>query len=245
MHRLFISDLHLDPSRPDITRAFLRFIDEQARSADELYILGDFFESWIGDDDSSELIETIRSALRSLSQPESGAPTAVFFMHGNRDFLLSEAFCRSCGMTLLNDPSTIELNGVKTLLLHGDSLCIDDVEYMQFRKMLRSAAWQQDVLSKPLDERRALAQHLRMASKEANSNKAQDIMDVNSGEVLRVINEASAALMIHGHTHRPARHLIKESTLPAERIVLGDWENSAIFLRSNKDNLSLETWPVA
>ncbi len=242
MHRLFISDLHLDASRPSITQAFLRFVDEQAKAADELYILGDFFESWIGDDDSNALIETIRAALLSLT--ERSSPTAVYFMPGNRDFLLGETFCQSCGVTLLSDPFSLNLNGTHTLLMHGDSLCTDDSEYMQFRALLRSPAWQADVLNKPLEERRALAQQLRMASKDANSNKAADIMDVNQEEVLRVLENAQAPLMIHGHTHRPARHQLQTQFGSAERIVLGDWEAQAKFLRSQDHTLQLETWPI-
>lgn len=241
MKRLFISDLHLDESRPDITRAFLEFMDRQASRAEELYILGDFFESWIGDDDSSGLIEQVRAALKSCSE----AGTQVFFMPGNRDFLLGETFCQSCGISLLDDPSTIEIGGQAALLMHGDSLCIDDSEYMQFRQLARSPAWQQDVLSKPLEERRALAQQLRMASQEANSNKAEDIMDVNPDEVQRVMSGAGVRLLIHGHTHRPARHPLPSGEGSAERLVLGDWEHQAIYLSEDRGQLSLQSWAIS
>lgn len=237
---LFISDLHLDEQRPAISRAFFQFLENNAKNAETLYILGDFFESWIGDDDQSELIEQTRQALRALV--DSGTKVAI--MHGNRDFLLGEGFCRSIGATLLSDPSIIDLNGKKTLLMHGDSLCTTDSEYIQFRAMARSTAWQKEVLAKPLEERRALAQQLRMASKEANSNKAEDIMDVTTSEVIRVMQEHDCMRLIHGHTHRPARHPLTIGGKTAERIVLGDWDTFGWALESSQGELKLEKFPI-
>jgi UDP-2,3-diacylglucosamine hydrolase len=164
-------------------------------------------------------------------------------MHGNRDFLIGTQFCESVGAELLNDPTVIELNGEATLLMHGDSLCSDDKEYMQFRQMLRSAQWQNEALAKPLEERRAIAQHLRMVSSEANSNKAEDIMDVNPEDVLREMQAHDCYRLVHGHTHRPMRHPLTMSGQPAERIVLGDWDRAMWVLIANNNELKLEEIP--
>ena len=223
MLQLFISDLHLDDERPATTRAFLHFLQQEARDADQLYILGDFFESWIGDDDSSPLIDTVTAALRDLS----ASGTELFIMQGNRDFLLGENFCHAVGAKLLADPTVITLAGEPTLLMHGDSLCTADSEYMAFRQMARSDAWQQEVLAKPLEERRALARQLRMASFEANSNKADDIMDVTPEEVSAQMVAAGCLRLIHGHTHRPNHHAITIDGSEGDRWVLGDWVESA------------------
>lgn len=223
MLQLFISDLHLDDERPATTRAFLNFLQQEARDADQLYILGDFFESWIGDDDSSPLIDTVTAALRELSS----AGTELFIMQGNRDFLLGEVFCQAVGAKLLPDPSVINLAGEPTLLMHGDSLCTADKEYIAFRQLARSEAWQREVLAKPLEERRALARQLRMASFEANSNKADDIMDVTPEEVCAQMAAAGCLRLIHGHTHRPARHQVTVNGKSGERWVLGDWVESS------------------
>lgn len=241
MTSLFISDLHLDEKRPDITRAFFDFLHNHARNAQSLYILGDFFEAWIGDDDQSPLLDAVSKELKALT--DSGV--TLNLMHGNRDFLIGTQFCESVGAQLLNDPTVIELNGEATLLMHGDSLCSDDKEYMQFRKMLRSAPWQKEALAKPLEERRAIAQHLRMASSEANSNKAEDIMDVNSDDVLHEMQAHDCYRLIHGHTHRPMRHPLDIAGRPAERIVLGDWDRAMWVLIANQDGLKLEEIPFS
>jgi UDP-2,3-diacylglucosamine hydrolase len=239
MTTLFISDLHLDETRPDITRAFFDFLQNHAIKAKTLYILGDFFESWIGDDDSSALIESVKNALSAVSKQG----VTVYIMHGNRDFLIGSAFCAEIGAELISDPTVITLAGEQTLLLHGDSLCTDDQQYMQFRKILRSPAWQQDALSKPLEERRAIAKHLRMASNEANSNKAEDIMDVNADAVVAALKEHGCTRMIHGHTHRPDRHPLIINNIKAERIVLGDWDSKIWFLSDENTQLSLNSAP--
>jgi len=216
---LFISDLHLDPERPAITDLFLDFLGTRAVGSEALYILGDLFEAWIGDDDSGTMNDAVCHGLKVCT--EAGTP--VFVMHGNRDFLLGAAFAERCGCTLLNDPARIELYGTPTLLMHGDLLCTDDTEYMSFRDMVRDPGWQAALLSKPLDERRHMAQEMRASSREQTSGKAESIMDVNAGAVGRVMTEYHVQRLIHGHTHRPAIHDLEIAGQPAQRIVLGDW----------------------
>ena len=216
MERLFISDLHLSEAAPELTRSFERFLDLHTQTIDELYILGDFFEVWIGDDDASPLVERVRQSLKKLT--ERGI--RLYFMPGNRDFLLGTAYLNTIPATLLQDPYPIKIAGESALLMHGDSLCIDDDEYQAFRNQVRDPAWQATLLSKPLEVRRALAQQLRGMSQEANQAKAADIMDVNEQEVDRIMREHGVSVLIHGHTHRPARHPLSDLR---ERIVLGDW----------------------
>ncbi|MGV8835011.1 UDP-2,3-diacylglucosamine diphosphatase, partial [Cellvibrio sp.] len=219
MHTLFISDLHLHESRPQVTRAFFQFLYTQAVHAEALYILGDFFDAWIGDDDDSELVQDVANGLHKLSE----LGVAIYFMHGNRDFLLGAAYAKKAGMELIPDGITIDLYGTPTLLMHGDSLCTDDVEYQQFRAMVRSPQWQQQILAQPIAARRALAAQMRAKSQSMNSLKADDIMDVSPAEVLTQMESAGVTRMIHGHTHRPGRHQLVIAGKPAERIVLGDW----------------------
>ncbi|MFT5605805.1 MAG: UDP-2,3-diacylglucosamine hydrolase [Paracoccaceae bacterium] len=240
MPSVFISDLHLDTKRPDILRAFLSFLEVDAPQAEALYILGDLFEAWIGDDDDAELALTCQQALRKLS--ESG--TQLFFMHGNRDFLLGERFARATGGQILPDPSVVDLYGTPTLLMHGDSLCTSDSGYMTMREQLRSSEWQQNLLSQPLDARRQLAQQLRMASAEANSNKAEDIMDVTPEAVVDAMRQHQCRRLIHGHTHRPKVHDVALDGQPAVRIVLGDWDQRLWFLRVTATSCSLDHRPV-
>ena len=243
---LFISDLHLDPSRPAITRAFLDFLKGEACNADALYILGDFFEAWVGDDDDSPLIATISQALKILN--DSG--TVCYLMHGNRDFLIGEQFCQRSGCTLLQDPCTIDLYGKPVLLMHGDSLCTGDEGYMAFRAQARSPQWQQQILAMPIDDRRALAKQLRESSMDANSNKAEDIMDVTSSEVVKEMELAGVDLLIHGHTHRPAIHQHRSDDLNhgsenLKRVVLGDWHNTGWLLRyNNNGDYALEEFAI-
>lgn len=226
MTTLFISDLHLDPSRPAVTRAFLQLLDEQSGAIDALYILGDFFEAWIGDDDNSELNQVVIGALQALSD----RGVQLYIMHGNRDFLLGDAFAAQSGATLLADPCVIELYGRKILLMHGDSLCTGDREYIAFRNQVRDPAWQQALLAKPLAERKAIADQMRNASRDANSNKASAIMDVTTADVEKALENAGTDLLIHGHTHRPAIHNNQYT-----RIVLGDWGEKAWVLRYPKN----------
>ncbi len=235
MSTLFISDLHLDPQRPAISRAFFNLLEGPAANVERLYILGDFFEAWIGDDDGTALSQEVISSLRRYS--DSGP--AVFFMHGNRDFLVGQDFCQRTGCQLLPAPSVIDLYGKPVLLMHGDSLCTRDKNYMAFRQQLRDPGLQQMMLEKPLVERRDIARQLRESSREANSNKADDIMDVTPEEVVRALEEHQVDLFIHGHTHRPHIHQLQTSLGAAQRIVLGDWGRDGWYLQFEQD-LSFE-----
>lgn len=231
MTTLFISDLHLEESRPDITRAFLAFLDEKATGVESLYILGDFFEAWIGDDERTPLQEQVAGALRQLS--DSG--TRVFLMHGNRDFLIGEDFCARAGATLLDDPTVIDLYGSPTLLMHGDSLCTADVEYQKFRANMRNPQWQQMILQRPLKDRQQMARQLREISMAKNQGKEEFIMDVTPEEVVKDMEHHGVQRMIHGHTHRPAVHELIANGQPAQRIVLGDWDQNVWWLEARPD----------
>lgn len=240
MSALFISDLHLHESRPLITRAFFHFLHTQAPTAQALYILGDFFDAWIGDDDDSDLPQDVARELFSLKQKG----VAIYFQHGNRDFLLSDAYAQKAGMTLLPESVVINLYGTPTLLLHGDTLCTADKDYQQFRSMVRSVQWQQQILSQPLAARRALAAQLREKSQSMNSIKAEDIMDVTPDEVITQMTQARVTRLIHGHTHRPARHTLNINGKAAERIVLGDWHNQGWCIKADAHNCELIHWPI-
>ncbi|ATJ82717.1 UDP-2,3-diacylglucosamine diphosphatase [Halomonas beimenensis] len=230
MSTLLISDLHLHPGAPAITDGFLAWLDGRAREAEAIYILGDFFEAWIGDDlldlgdadpsGTAALAARIAAALQARSE----AGTAVYLMHGNRDFLLGERFAEAAGATLLPDPSVVTLGDERVLLMHGDSLCTRDEAYMAFRAQARDPQWQARILAMPIPERLALARQLRDQSGEANSNKAEDIMDVTPDEVTAALREHGVTTLIHGHTHRPAVHELDLDGIPARRYVLGDWQ---------------------
>ncbi|KAA0013581.1 UDP-2,3-diacylglucosamine diphosphatase [Billgrantia pellis] len=228
---LLISDLHLHPGAPEVTEGFLSWLGERARGAGALYILGDFFEAWIGDDlldhveqdptGNAELAVRIATALRHLA--DEG--TAIYLMHGNRDFLLGQRFATAAGAKLLSDPAVLRIADEPMLLMHGDSLCTRDEAYMAFRGQARNTAWQQQVLSMPIAERLQLADSLRQQSGEATTNKAEDIMDVTPDEVVRTMRDHGVTTLIHGHTHRPAVHELEIDDQPARRIVLGDWRS--------------------
>ena len=241
MSILFISDLHLDPARPEITRLFGEFIDGEARQADALYILGDLFEAWVGDDDPSDTGAFVATKLKALAH--SGVP--VFFMHGNRDFLLGEAFARRAGMTLLQDPVVIDLHGRPALLMHGDTLCTDDVAYQQFRAQTRDPRWQQQFLAQPLAARLAFAQQARVAS-QARQGELRDagtmeaITDVAPGAVAAAFRGHDVGLLIHGHTHRPAVHALDVDGRACTRVVLGDWYEQGSVLRVDADGMQLD-----
>ncbi|SNT00337.1 UDP-2,3-diacylglucosamine diphosphatase [Pseudomonas segetis] len=224
---LLISDLHLEQERPDITRAFLHFLGTRARQAEALYILGDFFEVWIGDDAISPFQRSIADALKQLS--ESG--TAIFLMHGNRDFMIGQRFCREAGCTLLRDPSVVELAGEAVLLMHGDSLCTRDENYMRMRRYLRNPLSLWILRHLPLGTRHKLARKLRNESRAQTRMKASDIVDVTPDEVSRVMAEHGVKTLIHGHTHRPAVHKLLVNGEPARRIVLGDWDRQGWALQ--------------
>jgi UDP-2,3-diacylglucosamine hydrolase len=224
---LLISDLHLEEERPDITRAFLRFLQERAMQADALYILGDFFEVWIGDDGMTPFQHQIAAALRQLSE----AGTRIFLMHGNRDFLIGRAFCREAGCTLLKDPSVVALEGERVLLMHGDSLCTADEAYMRMRRILRNPLVLFILRHLPLGKRRQLARKLRNESRAQTRMKAAEITDVTQAEVERVMSEHGVRTLIHGHTHRPCIHAMTVNGQAAQRIVLGDWDRQGWALR--------------
>ena len=226
MSTLFISDLHLDESRPQLVDAFEELLATQAKNVDALYILGDLFESYIGDDDDAALNARVARATRTLR--DAGVP--VFFMHGNRDFLLGPDYAARAGMTLLEDPAVIELAGERVLLMHGDTLCTDDVEYLKFRTLVRDPNWQRAFLAKPLAERRAFAAQARGESRRHTANAKPEIMDVNQIAVEAALRTHGVRRLIHGHTHRPATHRFDVDGMKAERIVLGDWYEQASSL---------------
>lgn len=224
---LLISDLHLEEQRPDLSRAFLHFLQTRARAAEALYILGDFFEVWIGDDGMTPFQHEIARALRQLR--DSG--TQIFLMHGNRDFLIGKAFCHEAGCTLLKDPSLVQLHGESVLLMHGDSLCTQDLAYMKLRRWLRHPLTLFILRHLPLATRHKLARKLRSESRAQTSMKASQIVDVTPDEVLRIMAEYGVRTLIHGHTHRPATHDLQVAGQAARRIVLGDWDKQGWALQ--------------
>jgi len=240
MSYCFISDLHLNEDRPDITKAFLNFLENTACKAEKLYILGDLFEAWIGDDDQNEFISEVQNALIKTSKT-----TKVFFMHGNRDFLVGPEFASSAGMKILNDPVVEEMYGNPVLLMHGDLLCIKDIDYQKFRKVSRDIKWQTEFLNKSLGERRKIAQDLRSASKEATGEKKEEIMDVSESEVIKMIRESSVNLLIHGHTHRPNSHNIDVENHIAKRMVLGDWDEYGWYIWMDSNSCELNKFSIS
>ncbi|MBL8518042.1 MAG: UDP-2,3-diacylglucosamine diphosphatase [Betaproteobacteria bacterium] len=229
-HTLFISDLHLCPTRPAVNELFFHFLRAEAPKADALYILGDLFEYWIGDDDmETGLNAEVVVSLRALS--DSGTP--VYFMHGNRDFLIGERFAEATDIRLLADPTLVELHGKRVLLMHGDTLCADDVDYQRFRTTVRSPEWQSAFLARPLEERRKEVEEMRRRSEASKREKPMAIMDVSLSTIeaaLRIF--AYPPLLIHGHTHRPGRHRVELDGHECTRIVLADWnESGAKFMR--------------
>jgi UDP-2,3-diacylglucosamine hydrolase len=237
----FISDLHLKPERPDLSRAFSSFLSHTAQGADALYLLGDIFDAWIGDDAPVPGIEPLVAQLKQLS--DGGCK--IYFQHGNRDFLVGSDFTDRIGAELLPEQTVHTLPIGKALILHGDQLCTDDQEYMQFRAMVRNPAWQQQILSKPIDERIALAKQLRTTSQERTAEKDDYITDVNADEVNKQLNKADVTLMIHGHTHRPAIHTFDTQGHEATRIVLGDWDTQGWYLKVDHDNYQLISFDIA
>ena len=219
MSTLFISDLHLDPAHPDALERFHTFVERRALHAERLYVLGDLFEAWIGDDEDDPGFDAIRTAFARLST----AGVRCFFMHGNRDFLVGERFAAETGCELLGDYAVLELGAERVLLTHGDLLCTDDKPYMALREMVRDPAWQRDFLAKPLAERRSLARELRERSQSETAAKAEDIMDVNPQAVAQTLRRHTATTLIHGHTHRPGVHRFRLEGRDVRRIVLGAW----------------------
>jgi UDP-2,3-diacylglucosamine hydrolase len=234
---LFVSDLHLDPARPEIARQFHAFLAGEARDAQALYILGDLFEAWLGDDDPDPAVRATVAALRGLV--DAGVP--VFVMHGNRDFLIGERFCRDTGATLLPDGTVVTLDGEPVLLMHGDALCTDDVSYQRLRRIVRNPLVRVIFRLMTLDQRRALARRLRAGSREHVGMTAPEIMDVNPAAVEQAFREAGVRTLIHGHTHRPAVHPLEIDGAPARRIVLGDWYTQGSVLEAAPGRFELRT----
>lgn len=232
----FIADLHLSADRPDITQCLTEFLLNEAPHADALYVLGDLFEAWIGDDDINPFTTKVAAGFKALS--DKGVP--IYFIHGNRDFLIREDFAKRAGMTLLPERTVIDLYGKPTLIMHGDELCTRDVEYQKFRKKARGWWWPRLMLLFPLSKRREIARKGREKSQSNTSNLNLAIMDVTPKEVVKAMESSQVSRLIHGHTHRPAIHDLTLSSGEAQRIVLGDWYTQGSVLTVSKTELNLE-----
>lgn len=228
---LFISDLHLDQDKAEITQNFLSFIQTRAIQARVLYILGDLFEVWLGDDDEAIDFQSVFTALKQLSES-----TEIYFIHGNRDFLIGRSFAERTGMTIIQEPTVIKMGSKRVGLMHGDLLCTDDVDYQNFRCMVRKPEWQQQFLGQSLSQRQAIASSLRDKSTRAMEAKEFEIMDVNQHTVLKYFDQLNIDVLIHGHTHRPGIHT---SANGKQRIVLGDWNPEASFISWKDNNFEL------
>ncbi|USD42085.1 UDP-2,3-diacylglucosamine diphosphatase [Vibrio sp. SCSIO 43135] len=239
MTTLFISDLHLTPSAPEITECFIRFMREEAPSADALYVLGDLFEFWIGDDDRSEFAQQIRQEFKTLT--DSGVP--CFFTQGNRDFLVGKKFAKQTGVQLLGDETVIDLYGTKAVVLHGDTLCTQDVKYLEYRQKVHMP-WLQWIFNRiPFFIKEKIVAKVQTDIKEDKHTKSLDIMDVTQSEVESVMTKHQVNLMIHGHTHRPNVHSINSEDGDKTRIVLGDWYTQGSVLVYAKEGFELQTRP--
>ena len=239
MRALFISDLHLSEDRPAANERFFAFMEKEARAADALYVLGDLFEYWVGDDD---LPDPFNAVVAGFFRRLSGAGIGLYLMHGNRDFLVGERFCRETGATLLDDPTVADLGGAKTLLMHGDTLCTDDHDYQAWRRQARSPQFQQQFLAKSVAERKQAVLGLREKSKEVISAKPAEIMDVNAGAVDDAFRRHGVSTLIHGHTHRPGHHSTEVDGLRCERWVLPDWYGKGGYLEAAGGRLRLVRW---
>jgi UDP-2,3-diacylglucosamine hydrolase len=234
---IFISDLHLTAERPATVALFLRFLTEIAVGAERLYILGDLFDVWLGDDDRSPPIPEVTSGLANLTT----GGTRLYLMHGNRDFLIGKQFCQRTGCELLPDPTSIELAGESVLLMHGDTLCTNDHSYQKARKQLRSEEFIQEFLAKPLAERKQFASEARLKSDAATSLLSEPVMDVDSGAVSEQMLQHEARVLIHGHTHRPDTHEFLLEGQPSTRIVLAEWhEDGGSYLCANEQGLNTQ-----
>ena len=235
----FIADLHLAQNRPDITACFLSFLKNEAPKAQALYILGDLFEYWVGDDDNSTFIAEISQAIKSLSKLDC----EIYFIHGNRDFLLGQRFAKQAGMQILPEVTLINLYNKPVVIMHGDTLCTRDIGYQAFRKKSRSWWWQAIIKSLPLFIRRKIADNYRNQSASATAMKSQDIMDVTDNEVIHCLEQYQSQILIHGHTHRPAIHKVSANNQAAQRIVLGDWYEQGAWLKVTPDSMELMDSP--
>jgi len=236
---LFIADLHLQTEEPAITAGFLRFLRGEAKSADALYILGDLFEAWIGDDDPNPLHREMAAAIHALV--DSGVP--CYFIHGNRDFLIGKRYARESGMTLLPEEQVLDLYGRKVLIMHGDTLCTDDTGYLAFRAKVHTPWIQKVFLALPLFIRNRIATRMRAGSKAANSSKSMTIMDVNPQAVVRVMEKHDVQWLIHGHTHRPDVHSLIANGQPAHRVVLGAWHTEGSMVKVTPEGVELIAFP--
>jgi UDP-2,3-diacylglucosamine hydrolase len=236
---LFISDLHLDPGSPAISRQFLSLLAGEARSARALYVLGDLFEAWLGDDDPAPSSREVVEALRRLT--DAGVP--CFVMRGNRDFMIGDRFCSETGATLLEDGTVVDLEGERVLLLHGDSLCTDDVSYQRFRRVVRNPAALWLLRHMSLERRQALARKMREGSRMHVTATAPEIMDVNADAVAAAFRQSGVPTMIHGHTHRPAIHSLEVDGVPRRRVVLGDWHTQGSVLEVSSGGFNLRSLP--
>jgi len=236
---LFIADLHLHTEEPAITAGFLHFLDGVAREADALYILGDLFEAWIGDDDPNPLHQRVADAIRALV--DSGVP--CYFIHGNRDFLLGKRFARESGMQLLPQEKVLNLYGRNVLIMHGDTLCTDDAGYQAFRAKVHQPWLQTLFLALPLFIRHRVAAKMRAGSRAANSSKSLAIMDVNQQAVIEAMEKHRVQWLIHGHTHRPAVHHLTANDAPAWRAVLGAWHSEGSMIRVSESDVELVQFP--
>ncbi len=239
MSTLFISDLHIDAQRPEIAAQFLEFLHTEAAGAEALYILGDLFESWVGDDAPDTAQGAVLAGLNALTT--AGVP--CFVMHGNRDFLLSDGFCALSGARLLADPTVLTLYGRRVLVMHGDALCTDDVSYQRLRAAVRDAAWQAQFLALTVGQRRELANAARAGSRAHMATLPEQIADVNAAGVAAVLRDSGVNLLLHGHTHRPAIHQLAVDGRPCERIVLGDWYSQGSVLHWDSGGFALRTLP--
>lgn len=239
MVRLFASDLHLEDTRPDITRAFFRLLDTFQERIDELYLLGDIFEVWLGDDTPMQCADLLAKKLSELT--ESGVD--IFLMHGNRDFLIGQDYARRCSAQLIDEPFLLDVAGQSALLMHGDILCTHDTDYLAFRNMVRDPQWQRDFLAKPLAERIAIGRSLRDKSQQSAKEKAEYIMDVTPDEVAATMEKHQVSLLIHGHTHRPATHNVTLQYGTGTRMVLGDWHQQGWYILADDNSVRLESFP--
>ena len=239
MATLFIADLHLQTEEPAITAGFLRFLRGEAKSADALYILGDLFEAWIGDDDPNPLHREMAAAIHALV--DSGVP--CYFIHGNRDFLIGKRYARESGMTLLPEEQVLDLYGRKVLIMHGDTLCTDDTGYLAFRAKVHTPWIQKVFLALPLFIRNRIAARMRAGSKAANISKSMTIMDVNPQAVVRVMEKHEVQWLIHGHTHRPDVHSLIANGQPAHRVVLGAWHTEGSMVKVTPEGVELIAFP--
>lgn len=229
---LFISDLHLSAERPAMIELFNQFVHKRAIHSKALYILGDFFEYWLGDDDPANDLKSVFNAFHFLYSEN----IPVYFMHGNRDFLADSGFAERTYCQIIQDPTTITINDTDIILMHGDSLCTEDIKYQDFKKQVRSEEWKKEFLSKPLSERKAIVESLRKSSASETAQKNEQIMDVNKDAVMKTFQQSQCQWLIHGHTHRPDVHYYADNKQTLTRIVLGDWFNQGSVLSVKYQN---------